>query len=186
MGIEVWWVGRGGFGSWVGEGGEGQAALLEAFFAIEQRLFLTGGGALAGFYLGHRITEDLDLFAGPPRLDRGRAAIGTGSGGLVRQRLEVAAIHTDFRRLLASRGGGRCVVDLVLDRAPMIESTKATFGSIRVDTLREITAARSAPSSAGVTERSGRPISALARRVEPSRRGSRTPSAKTPALFQLH
>ncbi|MEZ4320700.1 MAG: hypothetical protein R3F61_24680 [Myxococcota bacterium] len=32
---------------------------------------LTGGGALAGFHLGHRETRDLDLFwTGPKTLDR--------------------------------------------------------------------------------------------------------------------
>ncbi len=39
-----------------------QRAVLEAVFAREQELFLTGGAALAEFYLGHRTTDDLDLF----------------------------------------------------------------------------------------------------------------------------
>lgn len=42
-----------------------QRDLLREFFAREQRLFLTGGAALAGFYLHHRKTEDLDLFTRP-------------------------------------------------------------------------------------------------------------------------
>jgi hypothetical protein len=37
-----------------------QQELLAAFFAREQRFFLTGGAALAGFHLGHRETRDLD------------------------------------------------------------------------------------------------------------------------------
>jgi hypothetical protein len=40
-----------------------QQDLLDAFFRREQRFFLTGGAALAGFFLGHRSTHDLDLFA---------------------------------------------------------------------------------------------------------------------------
>jgi hypothetical protein len=40
-----------------------QQDLLAAFFAREQRFFLTGGAALAGYYLHHRRTSDLDLFA---------------------------------------------------------------------------------------------------------------------------
>lgn len=48
-----------------------QQDLVREFFAREQRFFLTGGGALAGFYLKHRETEDLDFFA-PPELDLGR------------------------------------------------------------------------------------------------------------------
>jgi hypothetical protein len=39
-----------------------QQEILEAFFDREQRFFLTGGAALAGFHLGHRTTRDLDLF----------------------------------------------------------------------------------------------------------------------------
>ncbi len=65
-----------------------QEELLEAFFAREQRFFLTGGAALAGFYFG-----------------------------------TLAPVRTfpDFRRRLASRGDERCIVDLVVDRAPMVE-----------------------------------------------------------------
>jgi hypothetical protein len=33
---------------------------------------------------------------------------------------------------------GHCLVDLVIDRAPVVDVEKARFGSIRVDTLREI------------------------------------------------
>ncbi len=50
-----------------------QSDLLAAFFAREQSFFLTGGGALAGFYFGHRSTEDLDFF-GPPGVDLADAA----------------------------------------------------------------------------------------------------------------
>src|SRR5687767_3419782 len=40
-----------------------QKAVLRAFFARERGFHLTGGAALAGYYLGHRRTDDLDLFA---------------------------------------------------------------------------------------------------------------------------
>jgi predicted nucleotidyltransferase component of viral defense system len=41
-----------------------QRAFLQAFFAVPvgQRFFLTGGTALAAFYLHHRLSDDLDLF----------------------------------------------------------------------------------------------------------------------------
>jgi hypothetical protein len=39
-----------------------QKDFLNAFFTREDRFFLTGGAALAGFHLGHRETDDLDLF----------------------------------------------------------------------------------------------------------------------------
>jgi hypothetical protein len=39
-----------------------QRDVLDAFFQRERGFFLTGGAALAGFHLGHRATDDLDLF----------------------------------------------------------------------------------------------------------------------------
>jgi len=39
-----------------------QRDLLLAFFERERGFFLTGGAALAGFYLHHRETTDLDFF----------------------------------------------------------------------------------------------------------------------------
>ncbi len=38
------------------------AGCTRAFFAREQVFFLSGGGALAGFHLRHRMTNDLDFF----------------------------------------------------------------------------------------------------------------------------
>jgi predicted nucleotidyltransferase component of viral defense system len=117
-----------------------QRDLLDGFFAREKRFFLTGGGALAGFYFGHRDTEDIDLFAAPGvdlaeaarSLEEAAAACGATVGA--------RSTHADFRRLVARRGDEECVVDLVIDRAPMVEPEKARFGEIRVDTLREIAA----------------------------------------------
>lgn len=117
-----------------------QCDLLAAFFEREQRFFLTGGAALAGFYLGHRGTDDLDLFARPgPSLDDALRAMrdACASCGAAVETLQSLA---DFKRLLARRGDETCVIDLVIDRAPAIDDEKSTFGSVRVDTLREITA----------------------------------------------
>jgi hypothetical protein len=117
-----------------------QRDLLAAFFAREQRFFLTGGGALAGFYFGHRNTEDLDFFS-PPGVDLADAArsledAATACGAS----LKPMQTHVDFRRLIAERGDERCIVDLVIDRAPMVDAAKQAFGAVRVDTLREIAA----------------------------------------------
>jgi hypothetical protein len=48
-----------------------QTDILEAFFRREERFFLTGGGALAGYHLGHRETHDLDLFSLSPAMEDG-------------------------------------------------------------------------------------------------------------------
>jgi hypothetical protein len=117
-----------------------QQDLLARFFEREQRFFLTGGGALAGFYFGHRTTEDLDLF-GLPGMDLAdpahALADAAGAAGAIVSPLQQ---YADFRRFRAQRGEELCIVDLVIDRAPMIEPTKARFGAILVDTLREIAA----------------------------------------------
>jgi hypothetical protein len=116
-----------------------QRDVLEAFFARTQGFFLTGGAALAGFYLQHRETEDLDLFA-PPEVD-----IGTGVRALIEAAVSIGATATimressDFKRFAVTRGGETTLVDLVVDRAPQV-APKTAFGRVRVDTLKEIAA----------------------------------------------
>ena len=64
-----------------------QHAFVDAFFSEPSSFFLTGGGALAGFHLGHRTTDDLDLFSPPvetmelavQRLRRERKAVRPSS-----------------------------------------------------------------------------------------------------------
>jgi hypothetical protein len=52
-----------------------QRDVLDAFFQRERGFFLTGGAALAGFHLGHRTTDDLDLFTSQDgAFERGRSA----------------------------------------------------------------------------------------------------------------
>jgi hypothetical protein len=117
-----------------------QRDVLREFFARERSFFLTGGAALAGFYLGHRKTEDLDLFSAPGTDlavgDRALAAAALACGATVRAQ----NASPDFHRWLVSRGDESTLVDLVIDRAPMIETTKAVFDGVRVDSLREIAA----------------------------------------------
>ncbi len=117
-----------------------QACLLEEFFAMEDRFFLTGGAALAGFYFGHRATEDLDLF-GPPGLDLGEAvrvldSIGVRCGAIMTS----LQSYPDFRRLLAVRGEERCVIDLVIDRTNALVPEKQVIGTVRIDSMRDIAA----------------------------------------------
>ena len=53
-----------------------QYDVLSAFFrAAPVGWFLTGGAALAGFWLKHRTTEDLDLFATEGELAVGISAV---------------------------------------------------------------------------------------------------------------
>ena len=69
-----------------------QQKFLQAFFSKEKRFFLSGGAALAGFYLGHRETHDLDLFTLMDVMKEGFTAVaevGKRNGGQ-------SGIHTNI------------------------------------------------------------------------------------------
>lgn len=116
-----------------------QREFLTAFFAREDRFYLTGGAALVGFYLGHRETHDLDLFNLGDTLDEGQskvAAIARGMGAS----LESIQTSPDFRRMLLKRGGEGVVIDLVRERVPQLAAEKPVLNGIRVDPPEEILA----------------------------------------------
>ncbi len=118
-----------------------QDDFLAAFFQRESRFFLTGGAALSGFYLGHRETNDLDLFVLQDVLDEGVAEVNEVSrelGGNVQPILT----SPDFRRLLLRRGAETVVIDLVRDRVAQLvaEKDKAVINGIRIDSPEEILA----------------------------------------------
>jgi hypothetical protein len=116
-----------------------QKEFLDAFFRREKRFFLTGGAALAGFYLGHRETLDLDLFTLADALDEGFALVAeiAREGGA-----SVESIQTspDFRRLLMRRSSEAIVIDLVRDRVAQMVIEKPVAHGIRIDPPEEILA----------------------------------------------
>lgn len=116
-----------------------QLEVLGHFFRLEKRFFLTGGGALAGYYLGHRGTKDLDLFTPADLLDEGVSALEVTAQALG---ATVEALQTapSFRRFLLRRGTQSVVVDLVHDFAPQLFAEKRLIGEIRVDPPEEILA----------------------------------------------
>lgn len=117
-----------------------QEELLRGFFERESRFHLTGGAALAGFYLGHRATEDLDFFSPPgPSLDDAEAAL-TATATAIGATVERRRHFPEFRRLVATRADETCVVDLVIDRAPVLGVEKVLVDGILIDPLREIAA----------------------------------------------
>jgi hypothetical protein len=119
--------------------GSFQRELLEAFFEREHSFFLTGGGALVGFYLKHRETRDLDLFSTEDRLDDGESALldaARAMGATVESILK----SPTSRRFLVSRGPESVVVDLVRDLTPQLKEPKPEVGGIRMDSIEEIMA----------------------------------------------
>lgn len=117
-----------------------QRELVDAFFSEPSAFFLTGGAALAGYYLGHRFTDDLDLFSPPiesmelavQRLRRATATVG----GIV----EAVQEAPEFRRFIVRRAEEMTLVDLVIDRAPQLIADKPLIGQVRIDSEREIAA----------------------------------------------
>jgi len=114
-----------------------QRDLLDAVSKQTSRFFLTGGAVLAGWLLGHRSTDDLDLFteddeamADADRLVRSTAA---GIGATV----EPVRTAPDFRRYLVRKGGDSVVVDFVRERVPQLYP-KLERDGLRMDSAEEI------------------------------------------------
>ena len=83
-----------------------QRAVLRQFFAREHDFYLTGGAALAGYHLGHRTTDDLDLFT--PDLEafiRGRFVLETVAGE-VGASFQIRQDTPLFRRFVLTHEGG--------------------------------------------------------------------------------
>ncbi len=116
-----------------------QSEVLHAFFRREKRFFLTGGAALAGFYLRHRETEDLDFFATTNILDDADLVLRDVAAEL-RATIEEVKTFGTYRRRVVRRGDEGVVVDLVFDQAPQVFVEKPTIEGIRVDPPEEILA----------------------------------------------
>lgn len=116
-----------------------QHDFLRAFFQREDRFFLTGGAALAGFHLGHRDTHDLDLFTLEDAMTEGMAVVSEVARELGGS-LEAIQTSPDFRRLLLRRSEEAIVIDLVREYVPQVVSEKPVVSGIRVDPPQEILA----------------------------------------------
>jgi hypothetical protein len=113
---------------------------LHAWFAQEQRFFLTGGSALGLFYLDHRVSYDLDLFSSEEVEGKEVQNLVRRVAGEIGADCRELRTAPDFHRFRLIRGDEREIIDVVVDRAPQLDEQKATFGLIRVDTLREMLA----------------------------------------------
>ena len=117
-----------------------QQRVLEAFFErAPEGFYLTGGAALGGFHLGHRTTEDLDLFTPTDELDEGVAALQEVARSLGAT-LEGLRTSPYQRRFLLRREHEGVVVDLVYEPVPQGVAAKPKVGAIRVDPASEILA----------------------------------------------
>lgn len=122
-----------------------QRRILRVLAGLNPPWTLTGGGALAGVYLGHRATRDLDLFW------RDRPSLGHSAAeaqALLRaDGMHVAVLRTApmFGEMRVSNAVDVCIVDLVAEPFPPVEPPQhATVDDtvIAVDSMHEILAAK--------------------------------------------
>lgn len=115
-----------------------QGAVLRALSSRLPDFFLTGGSALAEFYLGHRISRDLDLFTSDTEAfaasDK-EVRIAARDLGV---EVTVERSLPSFRRYLFLGPDDQVVVDVVMDPVTPLDAEKPVSGGIRHDTLREI------------------------------------------------
>ncbi len=124
-----------------------QRDFLYSFFAqpVAAPFVLTGGTALAAFYLQHRRSEDIDLFAVAPivdledtsLLDAGRLA-ATATAEIIGASYESRLLSTTLQQVFLNRADEpRLKVDIVRDPGPLFGDVKE-FDGIRVDSLLNI------------------------------------------------
>lgn len=117
-----------------------QDEVLRAFFQRERGFFLTGGGALCGFHLGHRETGDLDLFTvDAAAFERGRH-VARAVADECNASLEVLQDAPGFRRITLSRAEDALVVDFVHERVKQVCAEKPEIDDIVIDPPEEILA----------------------------------------------
>jgi len=116
-----------------------QRDLIEAFFDRDDSFVLTGGAALAGYYLRHRTTNDLDLFGLPGAdVDRAEHALADAADA-IDATVSKQRSYREFRRFEVRRGAEITLVDLAIDRAAPVEAPRLV-GRVRIHTLREMAA----------------------------------------------
>jgi hypothetical protein len=117
-----------------------QCEVLEAFFQRERGFFLTGGAALAGFHLGHRTTDDLDLFTLQHAAFERSLCVLADVAATVGAVLDVRQDIPGFKRAVLRRREEGVVVDLVKDMSSQLHPEKLERDHVVVDPADEILA----------------------------------------------
>ncbi len=115
-----------------------QQKVLRAFFEREHGFFLTGGGALVGFHLGHRQTDDLDFFTGEQDAFERAPHVLADVAAALEVEMVTRQQATGFHRYFLSRGDEAVIVDLVHDRVPQLHVEKLERDGLRIDLPDEI------------------------------------------------
>lgn len=116
-----------------------QVALLDEFFTTSagQSFYLTGGTALAEYYLHHRLSKDLDLFT----INDEAFTIARESMDAVASQLGCVLVRRAsskwFQQFFFEQGEIRLQVDLVRD-ADLQFGEHVRFGNVIVDAIENI------------------------------------------------
>jgi predicted nucleotidyltransferase component of viral defense system len=114
---------------------------LEAVFARTDRFYLTGGTALAAFYLKHRLSQDLDLFTQEAQAFEAATALITETARQCGAKIiGSTAMGRLTRYKIAGPPGLDLIVDVAQDSWPSISAEKNFFGAVIVDSLEDIAA----------------------------------------------
>jgi hypothetical protein len=116
-----------------------QQRFLRAFAARTSAFFLTGGAVLAGWVLGHRRTDDLDLFTTDDAAMSDGERVVRAAADDIGANVESLQTHPDFKRYLIQGGAESIVVDLVRDRVPQLRP-KIDRDGLATDSAEEIMA----------------------------------------------
>ena len=115
-------------------------SFLRAFFSqhFGQKFFLTGGTALAEFYLHHRYSEDIGLFTlddeAFQEVGMGLGRVAAESGGTLETRIATATFRQVFIRVSNEPA---LKIDLARDVGPQFGEHQR-FGEIVVDSLLNV------------------------------------------------
>lgn len=104
-----------------------QREFLQAFATRTSAYFLTGGAVLAGWVLGHRRTDDLDLFTTDDTAMAESDRLVRGVADQIAATVDVVRSTPDFRRYLLRRGADGVIVDLVRERVAQLRANGTTL-----------------------------------------------------------
>jgi predicted nucleotidyltransferase component of viral defense system len=116
-----------------------QRRFLRAFANRSSAFFLTGGAVLAGWILGHRRTDDLDLFTLDDQAMGEGDRLVRGAAAEVGAATESVQTSPDFKRYLLRTETESVMVDLVRDRVPQVYE-KILRDGLLTDPAEEIAA----------------------------------------------
>lgn len=118
---------------------QGQDAFLNAFFAVTDAFYLTGGTALAGFYLAHRTSVDLDLFTQTNEAFEHLAVIMADTATRLSARIEAVRTTPYFKHFEAHMPDGPLTLHSARD-IPVRLAPVRNCGGVQVDAIEDIMA----------------------------------------------